>query len=468
METPATTHLDPLRLSRLREIAGPENVVTEATALEKLSKDYYWFSPILKKQLEAKRGEAAVRASSVETLKAIVGWSCSEGIPVTLRGAGTGNYGQCIPLYGGIILDLSPLATIHSLEDGVVHCETGARIGTIEAEARKKGYEMRCMPSTWVKSTIGGFICGGSAGMGGVTYGGTAVDGMVKSLRILSVEPEPRFYQYHEEECLPALNTFGTTGIVTDLEIRLAPKHLYNQHIIVHEDWDALFHFGHAIANDKSLHKRLLTGLEDRLSRFFKPIRPYLPEGKHSLLIMIDEGHSDALLRRAAEAGMECTHTIPATDPLRPPYLSDYGWNHTMLWVIKEEPEMTYVQLDFGNDPLGKMRKLKEAFGDEIYHHLEWTRATSKWTSDEDDVVAGGAQLLRFSSRERLEELNSFCEANGIFVADCHVYELERGSHHPDLEAKRALKHKLDPGGLLNPGKMTTYPVNPFEEAASV
>jgi FAD/FMN-containing dehydrogenase len=28
-------------------------------------------------------------------------------VPITVRGSGTGNYGQCMPLHGGVILDLS-------------------------------------------------------------------------------------------------------------------------------------------------------------------------------------------------------------------------------------------------------------------------------------------------------------------------------------------------------------------------
>ncbi len=39
---------------------------------------------------------------------------------------------------------------------------------------------------------------------------------------------------------------------------------------------------------------------------------------------------------------------------------------------------------------------------------------------------------------------------------------LEEGGRHPNIADKRALKAEVDPCALLNPGKMKTYPVNPF------
>jgi len=150
----------------LRAIVGADNVVDSGDTLAALSKDFYWYSPVLRRQLEEKRADVAVRPGSLDELRSVVSACWRARAPVVPRGAGTGNYGQCVPLYGGVVIDFSRMDRILSVDGGVARVEAGARLGSIEAEARKAGWELRCMPSTWVKSTMGGFLCGGSGGIG--------------------------------------------------------------------------------------------------------------------------------------------------------------------------------------------------------------------------------------------------------------------------------------------------------------
>ena len=88
-------------------IADAARVITAPAVVERLSKDFYWYSPVLKKQLQAKKGDIAVQPVSVDEVLAIARYAGEHGIPLTVRGAGTGNYGQCIPLHGGIVMDLA-------------------------------------------------------------------------------------------------------------------------------------------------------------------------------------------------------------------------------------------------------------------------------------------------------------------------------------------------------------------------
>src|SRR5688500_8244835 len=73
----------------------------------RLSQDFNWFSPVLKRQLAHQRADAVVRPKTEAEVGAVVAACAREGVPVTVRGSGTGNYGQCVPLHGGVILDLS-------------------------------------------------------------------------------------------------------------------------------------------------------------------------------------------------------------------------------------------------------------------------------------------------------------------------------------------------------------------------
>ena len=97
--------------------------------LERLSHDFYWYSPVLRPLLAGKNGEVAVQAVSVDEVLAILRFAGKHEIPVTVRGAGTGNYGQCVPLEGGIILDLSLMDKLEGIAaDGVAVCQPGLRL----------------------------------------------------------------------------------------------------------------------------------------------------------------------------------------------------------------------------------------------------------------------------------------------------------------------------------------------------
>ena len=83
--------------SELRALVGAENLVESGDALETLSKDFYWYSPVLRRKLDDKRADMAARPGSMDELRAVVAACCRARVPVVPRGAGTGNYGQCVP-----------------------------------------------------------------------------------------------------------------------------------------------------------------------------------------------------------------------------------------------------------------------------------------------------------------------------------------------------------------------------------
>jgi hypothetical protein len=52
-------------------IGDPARVLTSPAVVERLSKDFYWYSPVLKRQLQSKAGDMAVQPVSVEEVLAI-------------------------------------------------------------------------------------------------------------------------------------------------------------------------------------------------------------------------------------------------------------------------------------------------------------------------------------------------------------------------------------------------------------
>lgn len=462
-DTLDATYVTPEVLSSLREIVPEEDLfVGEKT--EKFSKDFYWYSPILKKELEDKRAEAAIRIKSQDQLRSVVSLLAKAKVPISLRGGGSGNYGQLIPLYGGVVLDLNGLNQIFSVEE-VVHAEPGANLGKIEIAAREVGWEMRCLPSTWMISSLGGFLCGGSGGIGSIRYGGIATPGTVKSLTLMTVEEEPRLIKLEEEACLSALHTYGTTGIVVEIEMRLAPAIPWEQLIFVADDWHQLLAWSYDVASDNAIAKRLVTVFEGAVPAYFKPLRKHIPEGHPTTFLLVGQDDVEKTLASAEAAGIRHVYSKPFGDPPKPPFITDYTWNHTTLWAIKADPTITYLQCGFGEDFTGNLDKIKAKYGDEFLIHLELTMGNAKFGEAGATVGVGGIPLIRFTTPERLREIIQFIRDHGMVVSDPHTYVLEGGGWHPDIESKHRLKDDVDPHALLNPGKLGTYPKNPFAPA---
>jgi len=454
-------------IEEFKLILGKSNVLTEPKTVEKLSKDFFWYSPILSRQLKDKRADVVLKIDNRESLQKIIPICCRGQIPVTVRGGGTGNYGQCIPLYGGVVLDLGGMNRIISIKDGVARVEPAVRLITIETEGRKLGWELRCMPSTFVKSSVAGFLCGGSAGIGSVTWGGINNGDNIKSITLMSIEEKPRILKFRERECMSSLHTYGTTGILVEAEIRLAPKVPYDQHIFIDSDWDHLLDWADSIASDPTIRKRLVTQFEWPIPSYFLPLRRFLPEGFHSVFLLVDREQSAEVKQSAENKGIRHTHTIQYREPLRPPYLTDYTWNHTTLWAIKKDSILTYSQLNLGENFRKKIRSLWNRFPEEIMMHLEWIKGIPKSQNIDSGIFCGCMPLIRFRSEERLREISNYFREIDIFEANPHTFYLEDGAAHPDIAIKRQLKSETDPLGILNPGKMRTYQTNPFEPTFS-
>jgi len=454
--------------AELREIVGLANVVDAGEALQNLSRDFYWYSPVLKPLLDPKCAEAVVRPATQAEVSGVIAACCRARVSIVVRGAGTGNYGQAVPLYGGVVIDLSRMDRIFSVEGGVARVEAGARLGTIEGVANTAGWELRCMPSTWVKATMGGFLSGGSGGVGSVAWGGIIAPDTVKSLTLFTCEESPRLIRVEEAECKLALHTYGTTGVLVEIEMRLAPKLAYEQLIVASANWDQLLDWSDGVARRPEWRKRLITQFEAPIPRFFKPLAKKIPAGTSATFLLIERRSADDVVRSAEAAGLVCSFRAAWPDPPKPPFITDYTWNHTTLWAMKSDPAFTYLQTGFGPNFREQFAELRRRFPGEILFHLEWMASSLKLAPGHAGIPpveamgVGGIPLVHYRSEERLNEILRCCAEIGVYVANPHTFYLEEGGTLPDIAQKRELKSRMDPHGLLNPGKMKTYGYNPF------
>ena len=427
---------------------GSIETMTDSAQVAKLSKDYYYFSPILAAQLADKQGDIVVRAKTEAEVIRVASVCVEHRIPLTVRGAGTGNYGQAIPLAGGVILDLSAMNAVKWIKPGRICVEPGARLAAIDRASRPQGWEIRMAPSTYRTATIGGFIGGGSGGIGSVMYGQLADRGNLQAVRVVTMEDSPRVIELRGDEVQQVNHAYGTNGIITELEIPLGPAYPWAEAIAVFEDFMSAAHFGQALGDSDGIVKKLISLHAWPIPSYFGALKESLPEGKSAALLIVSEADLMALNALVAECGGKLTYQKAAQDSGKGATLSEFTWNHTTLHARNADESWTYLQTVFPYDPeLKLVQHTYEHFGDEVLMHLEYIRMQGK-------IVPAALQLVRYSTAERLNEIIRYHEEKGAFIANPHTYLLEDGGRKTVDEAQLKFKEKVDPYGLLNPGKM--------------
>jgi FAD/FMN-containing dehydrogenase len=117
------------RLEQIEQLAaelGPMPVVRDPRVLAQRSRDYYWYSPLLRELLDGKQADLIVSPRTEAEVIRVAAAVARRRVPLTVRGGGTGNYGQCVPLAGGVLLDTTALNRVIDISPGHMRVQAGA------------------------------------------------------------------------------------------------------------------------------------------------------------------------------------------------------------------------------------------------------------------------------------------------------------------------------------------------------
>ena len=442
---------DPALVARLPACLPALDWVTDAARVARLSQDFAWFSPVLKRQLADKTADIAVRPRTESEIRAVVAACARDSIPITVRGSGTGNYGQAIPLHGGVILDMSGYNAFGWVRGGVGRAQAGIRLADFDRQARPLAWELRWLPSTFRSATLGGLFGGGFGGAGSITYGPLAATGNVLGVRVMTVEPEPRVIELRAPDAMLLHHVYGTNGIVLELEVALAPALDWTESIAVFTSFDAALEFASTLGSAPGLVKKEVCFLGAPVPDHMTALAEYLPRGCHAVLIVMADPSQAGMEDMAAAAGGRISYRKTAAEPGSRTLL-EFTWNHTTLVAMKVDRGLTYIQSGF--EParhVEQVRTLERLLAGEVMMHLEFLR------TKDGAFNCSGLQLIRFTSEERLNEIMQIYRDHGVTINNPHVFILEDGKQGQLNPAVVELKRRFDPQGLLNPGKMRSW-----------
>jgi FAD/FMN-containing dehydrogenase len=438
----------------LAELAGIE-VSTDPALLRQKSRDFYWYSPILKARLDGLAAEYWARPKNEAEVLRILAACRARRMPVTVRGGATGNYGQCVPLAGGLLLDMTAMTAPIGLVDGVLEAEAGARMIDLDLWARERGFELRLWPSTKRSATIGGFVAGGGAGVGGLTHGTMRERGNLLGARVATMEDPPRLIEVEGDAAAPVNRTYGTTGVLTRLRIPLAPAQPWRDVALAFPAFGPALRFADAFAHADGIAKKMCGVFDAMLPPFLRGLADAVPAGHALALVMVTRAGLLALTDLAREYGgaivAEQDAVAAERDPDTTPFY-EYCWNHTTLQVLKRDRGVTYLQCRFPFEGTVEAAEAANAlFPEEVWMHTECVRFGGRLTMS-------ALPVIRWRGEARLAEIMAGFEALGIGIANPHVLTIEEGSGYRRVPGDQlGFKRRVDPLGLLNPGKMRDF-----------
>ncbi len=438
---------------------APLALFTDTSTCSANSHDFYWYSPVLKELLDDCRAQAVVRVSSETEVIRVAAAVAKHKVPLTLRAGATGNYGQCVPLHGGLVMDVTGLNRVLEITESKARVQAGTLMWDLERAAREQGQEMLMFPSTLRQATIGGFVAGGYAGIGSIRHGILKDKGNVTRLRVVTVESTPQIIDLIDADIQKVHHAFGTNGIITELDVALAPAEDW-RHVIVHfDDYLDSLGFSHA-ASTPTLALRLLTNVERHFAEFYTEFGAYFPPGKDAVFALVATQSVGAFETLALQYGGRVVLVKSDTEieemGLPPAY--ECAYNHTTLMALKVDRTWTYLQCAFPQPFTAEAtRALMHELGDEVWMHHEFGKQFGEY-------VVFGLPLVRYFDKARLYEIMAIFESYGITIFDPHVYVIEDGGMKTIDVAQIEFKKVADPMGLMNPGKtrgwLTEYEVN--------
>jgi FAD/FMN-containing dehydrogenase len=417
--------------TELRTLLGDKGVSVELAARERASVDGSRLSPVISEQLPLGLADLVAYPASAEQIAQVVGAAVRHGVPVTPRGKGTGNYGQAIPMSGGLVLDMSRARAITEVGDGWLTAEAGATMVAIETTANKHGQQVLMYPST-ANSTIGGFVSGGSGGTGSIKHG-MLHQGFVLALDVVHAVPDAQLVHLEGEAAEPYIHNYGTAGIIARLTVRLEPLQEWRGFFASFDTFEQALSVIRPFA-DLEPTPRLVSADLPTLAEAL-PADLGIPAGRSSLRAILDEASVQAATALVEAAGGRVDR-VEAGGQIAMK-ISMVSYNHPIEWLQKAYPN-TYFHV--------------EVAGDALVDRIDEVHA----------VYRGGMLHIEAQKGRPIGMLAGVYESpEQVYAGFEKLAELGVGYHNPhqwyvDYEPARTaeLARTTDPQNLLNPGKL--------------
>jgi alkyldihydroxyacetonephosphate synthase len=459
---------------QLRAAAPAGTVSTAPEVLDRYTADTYW------KALAARaagaplgRPDLVVRPATDEEVAAVLRVANRHRVPVVPWGGGSGTQGACIPVEGGIVVDMTGMNRILEIDERslTVTAEAGLNGGQLERELNRRGLMLPHYPASSDQATLGGYVAARGSGVLSTRYG--KIEDLVLSLRVVTPTgeivdtlPVPR-HAVGPDLAQLYIGAEGTMGVISRVKLRLAPLPAERRFEVIS--------FPSVAAGIDTVRRGLQGGLSPSVVRLYdesatrltlSPVVEAELPGVCAVICFEGDGgvvseERARMLELAREAGAEVLDGGLGEvwwerryDFYRPPHHPELPAVWGTIDVVA-----TYTGL------LDTYHALQEAVarrysdrGLKLRSHLSHWYPWGAMIYGRFVIPDGGPDAIELHDRIWADGVNAALRT-GAVINDHHGVGLKLGpymqaQHGAGLDVLRRIKEVLDPNRVMNPGKL--------------
>ncbi|MBM3942529.1 MAG: FAD-binding oxidoreductase [SAR202 cluster bacterium] len=459
--------LDSALLTALAEIVGLEHLLTNPYDLDRYSIDAltpgraYGLPHVFDRM-----ADAVVRPADTSQVSAVVTLACRQGVPVVPYGGGTGLMGGALPVRGGIVVDVKRLNRILDVNpaDLTVAAQAGVVLQDLENALAGQGLMPGHDPYSLPIATVGGTISTNSVGYRAGAFGpmGSQVVGLevvLPSGQALTTRDVPIYSSGPNLNHL-FIGSEGAFGIITRATLRVARLPEARRF---------------ATAQFRSFDQ----GFQAVGEFIALGIRPTLldltEEDGQVRLHLLFEGFLEGVEASAGRAMLVCQQRGgkdmgegPTLTYWRDRHASGENYRRTALdqprqvrWSRRRGRGFDYLHLALPTSKVLEYRRrcdeLMSTSGVRVVEYALWSRpelfsmmmvpAYPDRANAQEELGRVVEQVLTLA--QDMGGVMEYCHGVGVRLG--HLLPREMGVGHDVL---RSLKAALDPGNIMNPGKL--------------
>jgi FAD/FMN-containing dehydrogenase/NAD-dependent dihydropyrimidine dehydrogenase PreA subunit len=440
----------------LRRKIGSIRIIDRDEEKEMYSHDIGDIPPFMTKTLFETQPYVVVQPGSAEQIGKVLAFANEKKVPVIPRGAASWGFGGVIPTKAGIVIDLSPFRRVGAvdLERKTVTVEAGARWSDIDIIAKKDGLCLMTYPSSKF-STVGGWISTGGYGINSFRYG--HLSEQIESITVAVPTGEIRKLKPADNDFKYFVSAEGMFGIIVEvtLKLREVPKASFPRLLYFTTDEEAfrfIARFVKTMAAEKMAPNVIRFVCGEHLYDMNKILHASVFKEKPAVLIEFSDLVDNEKFTRRTAADDKAEEA--------PRYIASYLWNERLFGMKTKRLGPTIlaseiiISIDKAAAFIGKAKKLGHHFGVEICidsYILDENRALIMAT------FLCDSRKLKYSINMPLVSMLTQVAISmgaepyglGLWNAPFINYLLNKAKKN-ELQAFKA---KVDPNGIMNPGK---------------